>query len=85
MLTKKLKICIAIAAILVFVGLVFIANRFYIKSRTTMDYSHIFVCDNPENDSEFDTWMKEELGLNWVPTYLIVRNDCSLILFNNCP
>jgi len=75
MLTKKIKICIALMAILVFAGLVIIANQFYIRSRTTMNYSHIFVCDNPQNDSEFDTWMKEDLGLNWVPTYFIVRND----------
>ena len=54
---------------------IFVMFQVTSKIRKTMPTSHIFVCDNPSNDSEFDTWMKQELGLNWVPTYLIVKDD----------
>ena len=40
----------------------------------TMPHSHIFVCDNPQHDSAFDSWLREEVGLDWVPTYMIVRD-----------
>lgn len=38
-----------------------------------MVQSHVFVCDNPKNKSDFDLWMMNEdgVGLNWVPSYLI--------------
>lgn len=54
---------------------IFVMFQVTSKIRKIMPTSHIFVCDNPSNDSEFDTWMKQELGLNWVPTYLIVKDD----------
>lgn len=54
---------------------IFVMFQVTSKIRKTIPTSHIFVCDNPSNDSEFDTWMKQELGLNWVPTYLIVKDD----------
>lgn len=34
----------------------------------------VFVCDNPKHDSEFDKWLKEDLGLDWVPTYLVIQD-----------
>ena len=27
------------------------------------------------HDSEFDTWLKENIGLSWVPTYVIINDN----------
>lgn len=72
---SKVKYLLISLAVVVFIGLIILANFMYINARKTMPMSHVYVCDNPAEDSEFDIWMKNELGLNWVPTYLIIRND----------
>lgn len=71
---NKKKYIILGSLFLVFASM-FVFSIIRTNIRKTMPLEHVFVCDNPSNDSEFDTWMKEELGLNWVPTYYIVRND----------
>ncbi len=72
---SKVKYLIISLIVVVFIGLTVLANYMYTNARKIMPISHVYVCDNPTEDSEFDVWMKNELGLNWVPTYLIIRND----------
>lgn len=72
---NKKKYIILLSILVVCLGLFIGISIFRNKMYRTMPPSHIFVCDNPSNDSEFDTWMKEKIGLNWVPTYLVIKND----------
>ena len=32
------------------------------------------MCDNPTHNSDFDTWLRETVGIDWVPTYMICRD-----------
>lgn len=72
---NKKKYIILLSLLVVFVGIAICGFWIRYKYYTTLPESHVFVCDNPSNDSEFDTWMKEKIGLNWVPTYLIIKDD----------
>ena len=72
---SKVKYLLISLTVVLFIGLTILANYMYTSARKIMPMSHVYVCDNPAEDSEFDVWMKNELGLNWVPTYLIIRND----------
>ena len=38
-----------------------------------MKLSHIYVCDNPSNYSEFDLWLKELTS--WVPSYIVIKDQ----------
>lgn len=40
--------------------------------------SHVYVCDSPEPKSEFDLWIKNDLQLTGVPSYVII-NDGSVV------
>ena len=71
---NKKKYIILISALLICV-FVYVGSCALQKLPVNLAQDHIYVCDNPSNDSDFDTWMKENLGLNWVPTYLIVKDD----------
>lgn len=40
-----------------------------------MSTSHVYVCDDPNNKSDFDNWLSNDLELSWVPTYLVIKNN----------
>ena len=44
------------------------------KIRTTISKSHVYVTDNEEELTDFDNYIKEELDISWVPTFLIIKN-----------
>lgn len=52
-----------------------IGKKYYMEYRSTMPTSHVYVCDNPKHDSDFDAWLKETVDVNWVPTYVIIKNQ----------
>lgn len=68
---KKLRLLFFIIAILCFVNVALIIYK-YNKSQINLD--HIFVCDNPNHDSDFDKWIKEDLNVTWVPSYIIIQD-----------
>ena len=39
-----------------------------------MPTSHVYVCDNPNHKSDFDNWLHDEVEVDWVPEYVIIRN-----------
>lgn len=67
---------VLLISILIIVALVsgFIGNQAIKHYRTTMPHNHIFVCDNPTHNSDFDNWLRETVGIDWVPTYMICRD-----------
>lgn len=42
--------------------------------KMTLHKSNIFVCDNSKEYSQFDDWIMEDLGVDWVPTFLVFRD-----------
>ena len=70
--TKKRIVLLAISVALVLICIV-IGFMIY-NNRKTMPLSHVYVCDNPEEDSEFDKWIRNEAMVDWVPTYVIIKN-----------
>lgn len=51
-------------------------------NRAKMPDSHIFVCDNPENYSDFDNWLIDTVGVDKVPMYVIIYKDDVIGLIN---
>lgn len=60
-----------------------LARGIWLDYRCTMPTSHVFVCDNPKHDSDFETWLKQKIGKYneedgemhlWVPTTIIIKN-----------
>ena len=70
---SKAKIIILIILGLLIIGGYF-GVKYYMKVRVTMPKSHVFVSDNPEHKSDFDNWLKDDLGVNWVPTYIVFKD-----------
>lgn len=79
----KLRPLLFIVAIICFVKAGTIARNYII---TQMPASHIFVCDNPnvEFRSEFDLWLKNELKIEHVPTYVIIQDGYVIGIFDGC-
>ena len=75
---KKIRIILSMVVIGIFLlaSGILCWNKLNQKfSHPELDASHVLVCDNPMHDSEFDTWLKENIGLSWVPTYVIVNDN----------
>ena len=72
-----IAICIGIASIIALICS-------YKSKPVELDNSHIYVCDNPEYLSDFDTWIKEDLGVSWVPSYIIVKDGFVIGAFDGC-
>jgi len=49
-----------------------------------MPTSHVFVCDNPNAEfrSDFDLWIKDELGITWVPSYIVIQDGYVVGIFD---
>lgn len=75
---RIIKIIILAITISSFIGAFFCLN--YIR-RTTIDNSHIFVCDNPNHHSDFDNWLLKECNVKSVPTYLVIKNNYVIGIF----
>lgn len=63
-------------------GVYSILKETYLKKRAEMPTSHVYVCDNPEHKSDFDNWLKDEVGLDWVPSYVIIKDGKVVGSFN---
>lgn len=63
--------------------------KIYRQSRTIMPRDHVYVCDNPSHDSDFDAWLKQSIGRKyddgemhlWVPTYAIINDGYVIAAF----
>ncbi|MBQ8218447.1 MAG: hypothetical protein IJZ79_01520 [Bacilli bacterium] len=69
----KLRFLFIIVAIICFAKVGMTIYTYHISQMPT---SHVFVCDNPNAEfrSDFDLWIKDELGITWVPTYVIIQD-----------
>lgn len=78
---KIIKYVSIVSIIAILYGLYNIGKNVYAKEYTSMKTSHVFVCDNPEHKSDFDNWLHDELSLDWVPTYVIIKDGSILSKF----
>lgn len=70
--------------IIVFIAIILLGYfgfKIYRHTRTIMPTDHVYVCDNPEHLSDFETWIREDVGVTWVPTYLIINNGYVIAAF----
>lgn len=70
--------------IIVFIAIILLGYfgfKIYRHTRTIMPTDHVYVCDNPEHLSDFETWIREDVGVTWVPTYLIINNGYVVAAF----
>lgn len=51
----------------------------YRHVKAKMPLSHVYVCDNPTNYSDFDNWVKSLT--NWVPSYIIIKDGYVINVF----
>lgn len=75
-LVKYLCICMIITSI---IGIIYMGCYLH---RIHLPKSHIFVDDNVEEDSEFDKWIKNEVGVDWVPSYVVIQDKKVIGVFN---
>lgn len=51
-----------------------------------MPKDHVYVCDNPNHESDFDNFLLESIkdpeGHTWVPTYIIIKDNYIIGSFN---
>lgn len=66
--------------LILFIG--FIGINIYRANRTIMPKDHVYVCDNPKQLSDFDNWIRDDVGIKWVPTYIIVQDGYIIGAFN---
>ena len=71
-INKKFIILFIVLATFLIISL--LSSIIIMHNRTTISKSHVFICDNPSHKSDFDSWLKDDLCLNWVPTYFVVNN-----------
>lgn len=83
--TKETKRCVLIASfILIFTCAYIIGYKYYINKMSILDQSHVYVCDNPKEKSKFDLWLTDTVGIDWVPSYIIIKNNYVIGAFNGC-
>lgn len=75
----KFRPLLIIAAIVCFLVVGYMIVQ-YVGSRMPKD--HIYVCDNPKVYSDFDNWLVDDLGCQWVPSYVIIHNGYVIGMFN---
>lgn len=84
-LVKKKKSWLRrLGPIIVFIAIILLGYfgfKIYRHTRTIMPTDHVYVCDNPEHLSDFETWIREDVGVTWVPTYLIINNGYVIAAF----
>lgn len=71
---KVLRILGPIVAFFMVFVVAYLGYRIYMYTRTIMPKDHIYVCDNPDHKSDFENWVKDDLGVDWVPTYIVVKD-----------
>lgn len=70
--------------IIVFMAIILLGYfgfKIYRHTQTIMPTDHVYVCDNPEHLSDFETWIREDVGVTWVPTYIIINNGYVIAAF----
>lgn len=71
--SKKKWINIALV-FLVILTIAFTAYNIIRHKRMTLSTSHIYVGEK-NNDSEFDKWITDEVKVDWVPTFLVIKDN----------
>ena len=79
---KGIIFTIAILLLLLFFG--YYIGYSYETRRITLPKSHVFVCDNPKHLSDFDTWLKEDCNITWVPSYIVIKDGYVIGAFDGC-
>ena len=82
LLISMKSLIIAILIVALCYGIYYSVSAIFGNRRAKMPESHVYVCDNPENLSDFDNWLKENITTVgedkqvsfWVPTYVIIKN-----------
>ena len=74
--TLKTLLCIGIPLLIfMIIGIIGLQVFKYIRHKNSiMPKSHVYVCDNPKVFSDFDNWLRDDLGITWTPTYMIVKD-----------
>lgn len=71
--TNKRTQIIKVIVISLIICILFSSFYLYMyHKRVTMQKSHIYVCDDAENYSDFDLWIKEHI--NEVPSFIIIKD-----------
>lgn len=79
---KVLKILGPIIAFFMVFVVAYFGLMIYMHARTIMPKDHVYVCDNPEHRSDFENWIKDDLGVDWVPSYIVVKDGTVIGAFN---
>ena len=82
LITSLRPLILAIGICLIVYASFLLVKGIWLDMRSEMKTSHVYVSDNPEHNSDFDEWLKENaVTMNddgssklWVPTYLIIKN-----------
>lgn len=83
---KILNKFIPMIIIVAIVCFIFVGYKIVQHIGSRMPKDHIYVCDNPKVYSDFDNWLVDDLGCQWVPSYVIIHNGYVIGMFNgDCP
>lgn len=58
--------------IFLLLSIVFCSSCIKIKNSTNLTFDEIFVSVTEKELSDFDNWLTKEVGLDWVPSYLVL-------------
>lgn len=67
----KCRFLLLIMAIILFISAAYMIFR---AKQAEMPLDHVYVCDNPSYLSDFDNWIKEDLQVTWVPSYIVIKD-----------
>lgn len=71
--TKKTIVILTIICVALLSALVYDLIKY--NQKTRLEPSHIFVCDNANTYSAFDNWLLDVVGVDKVPTYILIYNQ----------
>ena len=66
----KAKYCIIIILFIILFSTGIIGYYYYDLSRKTMPSTHVYI-----ESKEFTDWITDDLKVDWVPTYIIIKNN----------
>lgn len=80
---RQIKHKIIIIGIAILIGIVTLFTGLY-RYKSTINPAHVFICDSKSQKSEFDNWISKEADVDWVPTFIIIKNKKIIgTLFDN--
>lgn len=90
-MSKTRRILLTLCIIVMGISFSGIFSILYCHFNSLLDPSHVYICEDKETD-EFYQWLKTNLELNWVPSYIIIKDkkvvgkfngDISLVIFKD--